>query len=55
MYLSIVFYLLIIVDWESCDEEEAELDDTEKAKARRYDIYVAFIHVSDSDTYIYAY
>ena len=38
MYLLIVFCLLMTVDWESCDEEEAELDDTEKAKARRYDI-----------------
>ena len=28
--------MFITVDWESCDEEEAELDDTDKAKARRY-------------------
>ena len=48
MSLSIVFCLLITVDWESCDEEEAELDDTEKAKARRYGIYVAVIHISDT-------
>ena len=26
---------IFAVDWESCDEEEAELDDADKAKARR--------------------
>ena len=29
------FAIEFAVDWESCDEEEAELDDTDKAKARR--------------------
>ena len=27
---------MFLVDWESCDEEEVELDDTDKAKTRRY-------------------
>ena len=30
-----IFAIAFVVDWESCDEEEVELDDTEKAKARR--------------------
>ena len=31
--------LFFVVDWESCDEEEAELDDADKTKARRWEHY----------------
>ena len=51
MFIDLLLILFITVDWESCDEEEAELDDTDKAKARRYRLKLhTYIH-----TYIHTY